>query len=222
MNSKIIKIQYLGLGAIILLPVLFTSALVIGRWPEWWAWVIFERTPMTWMESLLLFTAALTAATCAMFSYFQQNKRNLLVWLFITCGFFYLTLDERFAIHERIRDKILAPNNLDISLFFWTSSGDYILLIIMFIGLLTLPFIIRTFREKFSALLCFISAIIVSATAIIIDSITHEGMSIEAQRMEQFIEEILETTGMMLFLSSFFLLSIHYLAAIIQYNNYET
>ncbi len=137
----------------------------------------------------------------------------------MAAAFFYLTLDERFAIHERIRDKFLAPEDIKLSLFFWTSPGDFILLIFLVAGLIMSPFFIKLFKKRKSSLICFITAIVFSALAVLIDSIEVKSMAMDIQRAEQFIEEILETTGMIFFLNSFFLMFMHHLEAIFRGGN---
>jgi len=209
-------IEKRGLWLINALPLLFICILFVAQWPEWWKWIIFERTPMTWMESLLLYSCAIMALGCASLMYINQNSIKSKRWFFLGLVFFYLTLDERFAIHERIRDGFLAPNDINIPLFFWTSSGDYILLLLLALGLFTLPYMITLFKERKIALYCFIFSIVISSIAVVIDSIEVKELSIELQREEQFIEEILETVGMLFFLNSFYLMFFYYLEDIIK------
>lgn len=194
----------------VIISVLFVSLLIIGKYPNWWEWVIFERSPMTWFESILLFSCLLLSVGCLLFSYLKEYNDKTKLWALMVIGFGYLTLDERFAIHERIRDSFLAPKGIKLPIFFWTSAGDFILLAFLVIGLILLPKVLKLFKQRKTSLICFITGICFSAIAILIDSYNFEEMSVEVLRVEQFVEEILETSGMLFFVNSLFLLFTDY------------
>lgn len=197
----------LGVG----FSVLFVLFLVVAQLPSWWKWIIFERTPMTWFESLLLYTCALISFGCTTFSFLERENKRTTLWALLGFAFFYLMLDERFAIHERIRDNILAPHNIKLPIFFWTSAGDFILLLYLVAGILLLPKFLALFKVRKSAYRLFIIGLCVSIVAVLMDSFNVKKMSIEFQRLEQFIEEILETAGMLFFLNALFLVFTHYI-----------
>jgi len=212
------KLKFIEKTVLILLsvfPVLFVGVLFIAQYPEWWKWIIFERTPMTWMESVILYTCAIAALGCASLTWLKNEPKQSKLWVVLGMAFFYLSLDERFAIHERIRDNMLAPNEVQLPIFFWTDYGDFILLIFLVIGFIVLPFMLALFKQRKAAFYCFISALFFSTIAVIMDSIEVKMMTMEIQRMAQFIEEILETVGMLLFLSTFFLMFVHHLAHLV-------
>ncbi|MCL6479051.1 MAG: hypothetical protein K6T65_11660 [Peptococcaceae bacterium] len=52
---------------------LFVLLLVIARWPDWWELTVPELSPMTRMESLLLFTTAAAGFLSAMFCYLKAD-----------------------------------------------------------------------------------------------------------------------------------------------------
>jgi len=191
--------------------ILFVLFLVIAQWPNWWRWVIFENTPMTWLEFTLLYTCSLISFGCLIFSFLGEENDNIRLWAILGFAFFCMAFDERFAIHERIRDNILAPLNIKLPIFFWTGPGDFILLIFMVIGILLLPKLQRIFRARKSAYLCFIIGVCISVVAILMDSLDVKGASIGVQRLEQFVEEILETIGMLFFLNALFLMFTHFI-----------
>lgn len=220
MNNK--KINHIEIIVTILsctIVTLFIALLVISKWPKWWEYIIFERTPMTWLESILLFLCAITAFSCGMLTYISKNSKQSSLWLIISTGFILLTLDERFAIHERIRDSILAPRGVKLSIFAWTSPGDFILLIVCIISLCFVPFIYKLFEQRKASLILFISAFIVTIVAIVFDSIEWKESIMEIQRIEQFLEEILETLAMLLFFNSFFLMLTHYFKDLLSLDN---
>lgn len=212
MLNKIKFIERIGTIAIFSLSIIFVSILVIAQWPMWWKWIIFEQTPMTWFESLLLYTCSIIAFECACIVFLTDTtKRQTLVWSLLGSAFLYLSMDERFAIHERIRDKILAPHDITIPLFFWVSPGDYLLLLMLILGLVVLPLVLKLFQVNKIAKHLFLTGIFITSLSVIIDSFDVKNMSIEFQRLEQFIEEMIETLGMLFFLNSFFLMFTSYL-----------
>ena len=152
MNKKT-KLEIIFLSAFWLFTIAFVSLLIIAQWPKWWMWVIFERTPMTWLESMLLYTVTLLAFAIAGVEFLTSSAKKTVLWSLYGVGFLFLTLDERFALHERVRDSILIPNNIHPDLFFWTSPGDYILVILALFALALAPVYYRLFAERKTALI---------------------------------------------------------------------
>lgn len=186
--------------------VLFVLFLLIAQWPEWWKWMVAEQAPIGWLEFTLLYTCGLLAGGSTLFAFIsRKEKGEVIFWAILSLGFLYLSLDERFAVHERLRDKILAPMQLKLPLISWTAAGDFILLIFLFCGLCLLPRFLRLFRQRKAAYYCFIVGVVISASAILIDSIDVHSLSLMAQRGEQCVEEIIETAGMLCFFYACFL-----------------
>jgi hypothetical protein len=199
-----------------LLSAAFTAVLIVFSYPEYWNYVIEELGPMTWFESLLLFLTAVLTFLCAGIDYVRGKGRQAFLWALLAAGFLALCADERFAIHERIRDSILAPHNVKL-IFFWVSPGDITLLLAMIVGLIFLFFIIRQFRERKAAMIVFLLAVAVSAAAVISDSFDFTQMTVEELRLEQFVEELIETTAMLLYTTSVYLMLSGKLRDIIQH-----
>jgi cation transport ATPase len=99
---------------------------------------------------------------------------------------------------------VLAPARIKAFIFPWTDYGDFVLLVFLLAGLIMVPFFWKLLRKRRAALVFFIAAAIVSAGAISLDSLDMEKYGNQAFRMEQFFEELLETTAMILFLNAFF------------------
>jgi hypothetical protein len=181
----------------------FVVLLVAGRWPEWWKWVVYEDTPMTWMESIILFTIGLTGLTGAAAAYLEEDDASARRWFLLGAAFLVMSLDERFALHERVRDRILAPRGIHLFPFFWTAPGDFVLLLEALVGVATLPFFWPLFKERPAARRCLYGAVLASLSAVLMDSVDIKPWPAAGQRLEQFWEEILETAGMLLFLNAF-------------------
>jgi len=139
----------------------------------------------------------------------------MLLWLGIGLFYFFLTLDERFMFHENLRDKFFARRNLKMPSFYWTSSGDFVLLIYLVLGLAGLPLVINLFKARRSSLILLMTAVLLGIVIIVTDSINTAHMTRQARTIEQFVEEIVETGSMVLFLNSFFLMSTHYLGQLL-------
>lgn len=112
--------------------------LVGAGWPRYWTYVAAEDTPMTWLQSVVL---VLTAAGWAVAAYVHRLRdgRYAVPWLLLAVGFLGLGLDERFALHERIRDRILAPADIRIPFLPWVGAGDFVLLAVGAAGLALAP-----------------------------------------------------------------------------------
>lgn len=199
------RLQFVERAAVMVFTgfsVIFTVLIILAQWPEWWRWVVAEMTPMTWLEHTLLYTTALLGWGAAAIDYLRKADRKARYWALLGLGFTLLALDERFAIHERIRDRILEPMQLRLPFLPWVSAGDFILLAALGMGLLLLPRIIRLFQERRSALILFIAGVGLSAAAVVFDSFDFHAYSLEIQRGQQFIEELIETAGMLCFLNA--------------------
>ena len=195
---------------------IFIFILFFVRWPKWWELTIPELSPLSWMQTLLLFLIAITGFLCAMLCYLESNTDELRWWSFFGTGFILLIMDDRFAIHERLRDSILAPRHIKIPIFFWTEYGDFILLIYLIIGLYFGCKMLRIFRQRKSAVILFLAATAVSITAVLLDSFSYAGDSLAVQRIEQFVEELLEIGGMLCFFGAVFLMFSCYLRKLVK------
>ncbi|MXQ53570.1 hypothetical protein [Shimazuella alba] len=194
------KIEIFSAILVFLLSYLFVAVIFFAKWPNWWEWTVPERSPMTWLQSLLLFSNALAASILVIWNYLQSDKSKMFWWALLALGFAYLMLDERFAIHERIRDLYLAPNQIKIPVFFWTSDGDFILLLYGLIAMLFIFPYFKLFQVRKAAVYWVISSFSVAVISISMDSISFKSYPRIVQNIQQFSEEILEIFVMNSFL----------------------
>ncbi|MGH3094347.1 MAG: 2-hydroxyacid dehydrogenase [Gaiellaceae bacterium] len=117
-------------------------------------------------------------------------------------GFAYLMLDERFALHERLRDNALAELELGLP---WGSPGDYLLVAYLGTALLLLPRLLRLLREEPAALRFFVAGALLAAVAVSADTLDVERMSPTAERLEQTLEEVVEAVSASLLAAALFL-----------------
>lgn len=75
---------------------------------------------MTWLQSVVLVLAAAAALLVAVLLRMRHAERGARApWLVLALGFAGLAVDERFALHERIRDGLLAPRGIRLPLLPW-------------------------------------------------------------------------------------------------------
>ena len=157
-SARLAQITRWLLWASTLLPLALVAVFIVGRWPEYWKWIAAEDTPMTSLEVTVMYTTALVcwgaAATAALRGHTGDVKR----WLYLGSGFLWLCLDDRFALHERIRDRILIPHDVRIP-FLPVGPGDFILLIYMAIGLASLRWLLPLWQAHRSARRRFIAGV---------------------------------------------------------------
>jgi hypothetical protein len=201
--NKIGRAKNIFLTASFLFPILFILFLIMAQWPRWWIWTVPELTPLAWMQSVLLFLTGVMAFESALLADWGERKKESINWVLLGIGFFYFCLDERFAFHERLRDKVLVPLGFKIRALFWVAPGDYLMLAFMVVGIALVPRFIRLFNQDRKAKKLFFAAIGLSAVAIIADSFSYKAYSIEVQRLEQFWEQMVKTTAMVFFLNAF-------------------
>lgn len=179
--------------ALMLLAVLAPAALAAAQYPRYWEWIALELTPMTWLQTVLLMLAAATAAALAVAGVVREWPRShRLAYVVLALGFSYLALDDRFAIHERIRDRILAPRDIRIPGLDFLAPGDFQVLLMGVAGLLALPFVLRALRADRLALWLFVLGVLCSVTAIGMDAIDPATMPVDVERLEQTLEECVE------------------------------
>jgi hypothetical protein len=205
MNDYLLRLRRLEtwiLWCTALFPALFVLLLIVVRWPEYWMWINFEMTPMTSLEVSVMYTTALVAYAAGA-SAWLKGEHEYIDWCLLGTGFFYFALDDRFAIHERIRDNILIPHDISLPFLPWVGAGDFILLVYAAIGLALVPRFARLFRANKKALTLLFSAVGVALIAVMMDSKDIITFSIDGQRLEQTLEECLELTAQVLFLQAF-------------------
>jgi hypothetical protein len=179
------------------------AALAAARWPRYWEWVALEESPMRFLQALLLFGAALLAALLALLAAFDARPlTERRTWLYAAVGLAYLMLDERFALHERLRDNALSRLGLGLP---WGSPGDYLLVAYLGAGLLLLPRLLRLLREEPAAFRFFAAGALLAASAVSADTLDVERMSPAAERLEQTLEEVVEAVSASLLAAALFL-----------------
>ena len=162
-------------------PVLLAAA----RWPLWWTEIAPEQTAMTWLQSVVLVVAATGAALLGL-------SRCGRTWYVLSAGLTGLAVDERFALHERLRDGVLAPRGVTVPFLPWVAAGDFLLLGCAVAGLAVLPRVIRVLRADRLALRALLVGVALAAVAVGADSIDPSTWTPAQERVQQTLEECVE------------------------------
>ena len=190
----------------LLFPVAALAAaglLAVAQWPSYWVWIAPEQTPMGFVQALFLFSAALFAGLLALVSRLEATPREeRIVWSLAALGFFYLMADERFALHERLRDNVLV--NVDLALP-WGSPGDYVLVLFLFASLAILPRLLLLLRAHGSAIWFFAAGVALTVLVVAADTVDVRSLSLRVERLEQTIEEVVEAVAASLLAAGLFL-----------------
>lgn len=165
--------------------------LMAARWPSWWSWIAPEQTPMTWLQSVVL---VLAAAGSMLIAYVLRlsGTRRVTAWWVLAAGFGALAFDERFAIHERVRDGVLAPRDITVPFLPWVAPGDFLLVAVGLVGLTLLPTVWRAVRADPGARAALVVGVGLAVAAVGMDSIDPSTWTTEAERVQQTAEEMIE------------------------------
>ncbi len=189
--------------ALVCVAILAPVLLALVRWPQWWAWIAPEQTPMTWLQSVALMLAAAGSAVIFLRLRLRgEPLRTTRAWLVLAVGFTALAVDERFALHERVRDGVLAPRDISLPFLPWVGAGDFLLLGVALVGLLLLPMVLRAVRADPGARVALLVGVAVSVLAVGIDSIDPATWTVQEERLQQTVEEILELVAGLCFLAA--------------------
>ncbi len=203
MNPAVSRTRIRLVVLLILLAIAAPAAMAAARYPKYWLWIALEETPMTWVQTVLLMLAAAAAAVVAVIGRLRSwSWAARFPYAALALGFTYLALDDRFALHERLRDRILAPHDVHIPGLTFLAPGDIQMILMGVVGLILLPFVLRALRVDRLAMVLFVLAAITAAITIAMDSIDPTTMTLDVERLEQTAEECLELLADCFFLAS--------------------
>lgn len=177
--------------ALLALWLLAPTVLAAAQWPRWWTWIASEQTPMTWLQSVVL---VLCAAGSLLLGHLMsvRSDRSASTWCLLAAGFGALAVDERFALHERVRDGVLAPRGITVPFLPWVAPGDFLVLGIAALGLVLLPRVWRAVRGSAGARRALVLGVVLGAVAAGVDSVDPATWSLSAERLQQSGEEVVE------------------------------
>ena len=181
--------------------------LAVVRWPRYWVWIAPEESPMTWLESVVL---VLCAAICLLVAHVWRSsavpgrrwRDPSTGWAVLAVGFAGLAFDERFSVHERVRDGYLAPHGVRIPFLPWVAPGDFLLMLVALVGLAMLPLVWACFRGDRLAEVLLVTGIGLALVAVGLDSIDPSSWTVGQERVQQSLEEVIELGSGLAFLGA--------------------
>jgi hypothetical protein len=191
-------------GAVVTTNLAFLALAIAADWPKWWVNINYEVSPLTWFSSVQLLAIGCVcfgnlALSRLLAERLEQAPRRTQVWAALGAGMFFLALDERFQLHERLREGVLKPNGIGTDLP-GIAPGDFVLVLYALAGIALCWLLYRWLGGAARAWL--VAAILLGVVATSMDAADLHGESVELVRTEQFIEEILETLTQMSFFAA--------------------
>lgn len=205
------RLPYLAGGLVLANLLVLASLLTYTVLQSRPLWTLFRReySLATWFSSVQLLLLALVAY--AIYRLLAVSRgvgtaavRHRWVWGVVACGFLVLALDERFGIHEVLRDALFRPAGI------WADSpyfipGDAGLHLFFLVGLVLTPFLIGELRPARGSLMLYGLALLLSLAVILIDSL--RGSTVQGWPAWRFwdytFEEMGEIWAELLFLLAF-------------------
>ena len=170
----------------------WVGCLAWARYPRWWDWINTEGSPMTWAQSVVIWSTGLLCLLVAWARWDRQRGAGASVWAVVGSGFLFLALDERFHLHESLRDRVLAPRGIAIPGVPWVAPGDFLLLGYAVAGALLLPAFLRAMGDRPTSRRWFWVGAVVAGAAVVLDAIDPQGNDGQIRIRSQFVEELLE------------------------------
>jgi hypothetical protein len=193
----------------LLLPL---ALLIYARTSQQSFWQLFrvEDGPSEWFSSVQCVAIALVAWANLALDRMLRSARtpglaaHAWVWWVFAVGFLVAGLDERFGLHELLRDRVFRPAGLFQDLP-WLSPGDVGLWLAFFGGLAFAALLLPELRRWPPALALFAAAAVLSLGVVMIDSL--DDATLRQWPWWRFwdypFEEIGELWAQLLFLLSF-------------------
>ena len=139
-------------------------------------WKVFEgeRNILTFISSLLLvligIVAFLNYHLGTAVSGGWREARGLFIWIVFALGFVFLAIDERFEVHEFVRDEMLRPGGIGTGMS-WVRPGDIVLFVYFAVGAALTLFLWRELRRARRAPWLFGAALALAGFIVVVDAL---------------------------------------------------
>lgn len=177
-RRQLLRIAVILFALNILVPlVTYVYAKASGQyyWKLFWG----EDNLVTWFSTIqLLLVGAAAYANYVAAGLVRERggwrgRGQRWIWLIFALGFVFLSIDERFRVHENLREFVLTPSGLfdDIP---YLMPGDVGLFLYLGVGLVFTVFLVAELRRRPLALILFGAAIGLTFVIVLIDSLPHK------------------------------------------------
>jgi hypothetical protein len=141
---------------------IFPLVLFLVGLPEPWDIFLGEASPINWFSSVQC--AILGVLGLAVFFVTRLGRAagcdpipRAWPWLVVSLGFFFLSFDEKFEIHEQTRELFLKPRGWFTEIP-GIKSGDVVLPLYAVLGVLLTYFLVRDLKRLRRSLIVFLTA----------------------------------------------------------------
>lgn len=196
-----LRARLVVIAALVIAGIAIPALLFAAQYPQWWVWIAQEQVPMTWFQSVTLVVAGVVSLLAWFVSRASSEAAGVGLAV-LAFGFACLGFDERFAIHERIRDGVLAPRGIRLPLLTWIAPGDFILVLVALTGIALLPTVLRSLRGDRWVIGLFAVGVVLSLVSVGTDSIDPGTWSVAGERVQQTLEECIELWAGLSFLGA--------------------
>jgi hypothetical protein len=186
-------------------------------------WRIFEgeSSPINWFSSVQCAMVGAIALGVGFVTLLGRaagtdTVRRAWPWTVLGLGFFFLALDEGFAIHETIRERLLKPRGVltDVP---GLKPADVVLLLYPFAGAAFAWFLYSDLRRYRRSLALFVVALALIAFLALQDSLAFHVLEVSVVRRTQLVvEESGEMWAQAIFAASFALVGAEKLRALLR------
>lgn len=209
MNKKINQLRYISTASFIVINILMILMFIFSKWPKYWEHINYEYSHLTWLSSVNLILTGLACILAFLMTELITPVRNLIHRFIIGilgCGFLFLSLDEKFQIHEKLREKVFIPNEIGTNIS-GVGAGDFTHILFAIVGLGISFFIYKRIKISKLSLGLYSSAIIMALISVITDAtapvVRDDSELSQTELMQsinhQFTEELLETAAIICF-----------------------
>jgi hypothetical protein len=155
-----------------------------------------RQSALTWWSTAQLLAIALVSFGCLRLS---RPAPERLLWLAVGCAFVFLAADERFQIHEAVRERLLRPHEIGTGVP-GIGPGEIVLPVYALAGLVVAWRLFAVFDRGSGIWLAI--GILAAGISVALDSHEMKNAGRNALRLEQFVEELFETAGQACFLAA--------------------
>lgn len=164
------------MGAVsVLLPLgVLLYAQITGK--DYWTLFWGERNAITWFSTVQLLLIGLVAYVNHEASALMRrleiagSARHQWIWLIFALGFVFLALDERFEIHETLREDVMQPAEMFVGIPY-LKPGDIGLFLYFVVGVGFAWFLFAELRRQPLSLVFFGAALLLALSFMIVDSL---------------------------------------------------
>lgn len=175
---------------------LILALCTVSHWPEWWVNVIYGKSALNWFASVELSwigVVCLAIAALVELVDVQDKRAQRWFWLIMGAGFLFLSVEEHFRIHVRIREGLLKPNDIATRIP-GVGAGDIVLICYALVGLPFLYTLFRYLRYNREARAWLLVALITGVIGVAMDARDYTGWDMNFYHKHKYVEEVLERT----------------------------